>query len=279
MGRTGLRFAILCAVVVLTSEVGRAVVVQVTPSTPNGWASYLTDDSGTIGTGSGTAGFVTGPSTPPLGVGSFHLMTPAGGGDQSVQLRNSSFAGTRVDSLTTLSYSTHATAWNGSQLPYLTLWLDLDGNGSRDDRLWFEPTYSSAGAGNGNPNPQPNVALNQWQTWDALNGMWYSDNVAGPGANAITLAAYLAAPGNGNATIINDAGQGIGGIRIATGFAGAADNFNAYVDNFSIGTVAGVTTFDFEPAAVPEASSILFGALVCSASGGMFLFRRRRAKS
>ena len=144
--------------------------------------------------------------------------------------------------------------------------MDTTGGNVRNDRLWFEPAYSSAGAGNGDLNPQPNVAQNQWQTWNTLTGMWYSDNgnpsSNGPGSNAITLAAYLAAfP---NATIVNDAGQGIGGIRIASGFASSSDNFNANVDAFTIGTAASTTTYDFEPASpVPEPATILVFEGLC----------------
>jgi hypothetical protein len=252
--------------VAVSAGLARANVV-VSPSTPNGWSIFTTDASGTPNTGTGTANFVNGPATPPLGTGSAHFATPAGGGDQSGQLRNTSWAGTKVSDLTALSYSTYAAAFNGSQLPFLNLYLDLNGDGVRDDRLWFEPTYSSAGAGNGNAFPQPNVQANTWQTWNALGGMWYSDNQAGPGSNAITLAAYLAIPGDANATII-DASPGVGGIRIASGFASPSDNFDTNVDNFSIGTAAlGTTTYDFELSAVPEAGAFWLGAVICSVVG------------
>jgi len=258
---------IIGAICVVMASVSFGDTVVVSPSNMDSWAFYTTDDSGIIGTGTGTGEMVTGPATPPLGTGSAHLMTAANYGDGSVQLRNSSWAGTRIDALTTLSYSTYATAWNGQQLPYLTIWLDTDGDGARDDRLWFEPTYSEADAGNGNPFPQQDLALNTWQTWDALNGMWYSDNIAGPGSNAITLAAYLAQ--KPNATIINDAYQSIGGIRVASGFASPEDNFNANVDNFSIGTAAGTTTYNFE--VVPEPATVCLLGL-----GALSLIRRKK---
>jgi hypothetical protein len=257
--------ASLCIATALLCSSAWATIV--TPGNMNGWTIYTTDGSGTLNTGSGTGNFVTGPASPPLGTGSGHLQTPAGGGDQSVQFRDIGFAGTKMSALTTLSYSTFATAWNGSQLPYLTIWL------SSGDRLWFEPAYSAAGAGNGNPNPQANPALNTWQNWNALTGMWYSDNFAGPGSNAVTLAQYLTLAGTPDVTIV-DAAPGIGGIRVASGFASPGDNFNAYLDDFSIGTAAGTTTFDFEPAAVPEARSFVLGGLLCSVIGVAYGYRR-----
>jgi hypothetical protein len=239
----------------------------VTPGNMNGWTIYTTDDSGALNTGSGTGNFVTGPATPPLGTGSGHLMTPAGGGDQSVQFRNVGFAGTKIADLTSLGYSTFASAWNGSQLPYLTIWLDTG------DRLHFEPTYSSAGAGNGNANPQGDVALNTWQTWNALAGMWYSDNFAGPGSNAVTLAGYLTLAGTPDAKIA-DAAPGIGGIRLTSGFASPSDNFDANIDNFTIGTLSGTTTFDFEATAVPETSAFMFGSMLCGVICLTYGYRR-----
>ena len=240
------------AIALGTSTSASAATVQVTPANMNGWAFYTTDSSGLVGTGNATAEMVNGPASPPLGTGSAHLATTPGGGDGSAQLRNDGWAGIRIDALTSLGYSTFATSWNGSQLPFLTIWLDTNGDTVRDDRLWFEPVYSRAGAGNGNPNPQADPTLNTWQAWDALNGMWYSDNVGGPGSNAITLAAFLAV--EPDATIINDAAQGIGGIRLATGFASAGNTFDTNVDAFVIGTAAGTTTYNFElngSAAVP----------------------------
>lgn len=216
----------------------------VNPTTPNGWSLFATLPGSNTPGGNGTADYVVGPAVPPLGSGSAHFNTGTNG-SQSAQLRNASWAGTRIDALTSLSYSTYITSWNGQQAPYLTIFLDTNGDNVRDDRLWFEPDYSSAGAGNPNPFPfQGPPALNVWQTWDCLQGMWYSDSGVGtPGSGAVTLATYLLA--KPNATIIN---EGPGGIRIASGFASPGDVFDANVDAFAIGTAAGGVTYNFEPA-------------------------------
>jgi hypothetical protein len=267
----------------------QAGLTDVTPGNMNGWSFYSTDSSGTLNTGSATTGLVTGPATPPLGTGCAQLMTGTGAGDGSAQLRNTSWAGTQLSTITTLSYSTYMTAWNGpgGQDTYLTLYLNTTGVGSSyNDRLFFEPIYSAAGAGNGNLNVQATPTLNVWQTWNLLTGMWYSDNgtpdsgvnpthANGPGDNAITLSAYLAAfP---NATIVNP-DTGVGGIRIAAGFASPGENFDDYVDNFSIGTAAGTTTYNFDPApAVPEPSTIIAGAsLLVPLGAGAFRSLRKK---
>lgn len=270
-----LSLALVLGATAIVAHSASAGMVNVSPGNMDGWAFYTTDSSGIIGTGTGTAAMVNGPATPPLGTGSAQLRTAPGAGDGSVQMRNSAWAGTRIDSLTALSYSTYATAWNGQQVPYLTIWLDTDGNGTRDDRLWFEPDYSSAGAGNHNPHPpQPGTTLNTWQTWDALHGMWYSDNHAGAGTDAITLAAYLFF--EPNATIINNGTTG--GIRIASGFGSPGDSFDANVDAFTIGTLAGTTTYDFELAPIPEPTTILAGVLLLLPFGATTLrsLRQRR---
>jgi hypothetical protein len=269
------------------------VVVDQSNMAANGWAFVSTDSSGVAGTGSGSGQFVTGPDTPPSGVGSVNLQTGDGttGGDGSMQLRNSSWDGTLLSSITTLQYSTYATSDNGSQLPYLTLYLNTDPStiSGYNDRLFFEPVYSNAGAGNGDPFPdQGPVALNQWQTWNTLKGMWYSDN-GSPNANefpgepnnagdhAITIQQYEKAfP---NAVIVNPSSS-LGGIRFASGFSSPTDVYNTYVDAVAIGTAASTVTYDFEPGAagaVPEPASAMAWAIMGMAVGTTGWLRRRKS--
>ena len=263
-----------------------AGTVQVTPSSMGTWAFYSTDSSGSLNTGSNTGQMVNGPFTPPLGTGSANLQTSSGGGDGSEQLRNSDWAGTPLSSLTSLSYSTYATSIGGDQLPFVNLYISQSGGTTRDDRLWFEPTYSSSTAGNGNPYTfQGPIALNTWQSWDMLQGMWYSDSTLpngmsgpnGPGSNAITLQAYIAAfP---NAKIVEDTSLGAGGIRIASGFSSPSDSYNTYVDAFTIGTAGGTTTYDFNLTPVPEPGSLALAGIGLLGLSAYAATARRRKRA
>ncbi len=230
------------------------VVTPVFPGNLNGWTLRVTDDTGTPG-GDGTADFVVGPATPPLGTGSAHLNTGTDGG-QSAQMWHAGWDGTRLDAITQLGYSTYATQWNGQQVPYLKLYVNNSGGSGVEDALYFEPDFSAAGAGNANPFPfQPGTALNVWQTWDALHGMWWTDNgELSPGAGAGTLGDYLAL--HPNATIVSGSGA-LGGVRFASGFASPGDVFNAYVDNFRISTASSAAVYNFDTTAFPCIDNVI----------------------
>ncbi|MCZ7567878.1 MAG: hypothetical protein M5U01_04660 [Ardenticatenaceae bacterium] len=100
------RFAMLAVValvaaVILTSggapTVHAATVITVKPSALNGWG-FLEE----VATGTGS--FVNGPATPPLGTGSTRLTVDATG---RMILGTQTYAGTRLDQITRLQYSTY----------------------------------------------------------------------------------------------------------------------------------------------------------------------------
>jgi hypothetical protein len=237
----------------LFARVAVASNVVVSPGNMDGWAFLTTDNNGLPGGDAGNIGqMVNGPASPPLGTGSAQLATASGHGDESAQIRNTQYAGLALSNLTALSYSTYVTANNGQQFPYIELNIATTGVGAPDDILFFEPPYQTPGSGNPSLPNQGNTSLNTWQTWNALVGGWWDNNaVLNPGTGVGSLADYLAT--YPNATIENST-SGYGGVRLTMGFATTTDNFNGYVDNFTIGTAAGTTTYDFE--AVPEPSSL-----------------------
>jgi hypothetical protein len=169
-------------------------------------------------------------------------------------LRNTGYAGTGLADVTKLSYSTYVDQDGaGGQAPYIILQLDLDGNGTVDDLIFFEPVYQSAAFFPSNP--QPALQLDTWQRWDALNGGWWSVNgIAGasPGTGVKSIDDYLAE--EPAATIVNS-GNGAGGVRVVAGFgAGAWDNFIGNVDKFTIEVDGQDTTYDFEKLTPPPTS-------------------------
>lgn len=246
----------------------QAATVVVTPSNMNGWAFLNTSPDG-IGE------LASGPAVPPLGTGSARLSTGTHG-DERVELRNTAYAGTRLSCLTSLGFSTYATSNNGQQLPYLFVNVDTDGNGTIDDILAFEPPYQTPTSGNPALPNQGSEALDTWQTWDALNGGWWSVyGLAGanPGTGVKPLSDYLALfP---DATIANSS-TGLGGVRLIFGWASPGDVFDGYVDAFRIGVGCTETVYDFEAesAPVPEPVSVVLGLMGLGSIAGARRFRK-----
>lgn len=238
------------ALVVVVAAVSVSAQVTITRNAPGPWqfspppgADITQPDA-----------FVThGLGTPPLGVGSVHLIVGTDG-NLIAQARNSAYAGTLLSDFTALSYSTYVdNDGSGGQAPYMNLLVDQDGNGTVDDQLFFEPVYQT-GAYPGDPVPnQGAIQLRTWQTWNALAGGWWSLDDATFGPPLKTLATYIAAfP---NARIAANDSFDRGGLRIlAGGGAGAWDRFIGGTDNVTVDTNAtSPVTYDFEP----EATAVL----------------------
>lgn len=274
--------AALAASLILT-KTSRGSTVVVTPANMNGWTLNTFDDTGTIVTGTngpydGTAAMVTGPGTPPLGVGSAHLATPVGAADGAAAIATESYDGTLLTSITALSYYAYDVTNNDQQFPYLALSIAQNDGSGDTDTLFFEPPYQEPSTGNPTLPDQGPTVQNVWQSWNAYVGGWWDNNgIGNPGtAEGLSpgvepLSAFEAA--YPFATIANGGLPGLGGIALQVGFESAGDTEDGYVDDFTIG-VAGVnTTYDFEPNAVPEPAS--FSLIGIGAA--MLLRRRRRA--
>ncbi len=245
-----------------TMERAAAITIIVTPTTPNGWVTFETDQTGTVASTAGSVTFVDGPGTPPNGTGSLNFQTGPGEGDFSVQAYTNTFLGTRLDDISQLSYTTFATTFNGQQLPYLLLGVDTGDILNPTDYLIFEPAYQAF------PGPQ---ALNTWQTWDVASGQFWNGLADfNPGfGNTGSLAQYLSLYPDATINLL-------GGVRLITGFASAGDNFNTNVGDLSFTTSGGNTTFLFAtavPELDPSSFALPFGALAATA---LILLDRRK---
>jgi hypothetical protein len=186
-------------------------------------------------------------------------------GQASAQLRNADFAGARLpnpdvevppatDELTSLTYATYVQqAGAGVVAPYIVLTVDYNDDAVSDDTLIFEPLYQGS---NFCSNPQGSPTTGVWQTWDAMNGCWYSLNGTGgatPGTGVKPLRTITAA--QPKARLVNAQG---GGFRVVAGLAASGwNNFIGNVDDLTI-TVGtdpegdpNTKTFDFEATAPP----------------------------
>ena len=255
-----------------------AGVVNVTPANMNGWTLNSFDDNGNIvnsGPYFGTAAMVTGPATPPIGVGSAHLATPVGAGDGAAAIATESLDGTLLSSITALSYSTYDVTNNGSQFPYLAISISTS-SGASPDTLFFEPPYQQHSTGNPSLPDQGAPNQNQWQTWNALDGGWWDNNgIGNPGTGVVSLATIEAA--YPDATIANGGFTGLGGIAMRVGFGSSGETEDGNVDNFTIG-VAGVnTTYNFDPpSAVPEPGTLML--LIAASAAGIGVWRRKMSR-
>jgi hypothetical protein len=242
--------ALAVAIGLIAAAPAGAATVVVAPASLGAWQTFLVDGSGANLTApDGGVSFVEGPAGQPSGAGSARLATATGHGDGGARLRNTSFAGTPLSAIKTLAYATFTSQTNGAQLPYLHITIDLDGNSSPDDEIFFEPIYQTA-AGLGVA-PQPSIVLSAWQLWDARGGLWWSRRGladSSPGIGVKSLDAMIAAAPQ--ARIVNLPG-GAGGVSISSGVVAPDERFDGNVDAFTIDTGAGPTTYDFEPGPAP----------------------------
>ena len=202
-----------------------AATVVVSPGHMDGWG-VNNDTCGAATTGS--VAFVNGPATPPAGTGSVQF-TVGTNGDSYPTVRQSDYNGVKLSALSAFDYSTYVShAGSGSQAAYVDLYVDNNNDGVRDDILTFEPVYQTG---------QGTVALNTWQHWNALTGLWWSDSMGGP-PPLFTLSSYIAS--HPDARIVNVGG---GGVILGAGCGGAA--WTGFVGNADKLTI-GVNTYDFE---------------------------------
>jgi PEP-CTERM motif len=247
--------------------------VVVDPTNPDGWTLATVNGGFLADPSAGTAAFVTGPGTPPLGIGSAHLATTAGGGDGGAMIGTAALDGLPLSAITSLSYSTYMTTNNAQQFPYIAISFASTGVGPADDNIIFEPPYQTAATGNPSLPDQGPTALNTWQTWDAEDGGWWDGNgVAGtPGSGVMSLATAVADYPNAVIADFPAPFDSFLGVEFQVGLGSAGETFDGNVDNVTLGVNGVDTTYDFEPAAVPEPASFSLLGI-----GALALLRRRR---
>jgi len=191
---------------------------KVSPSNMQGWAFKVTSPD--------LAEFVTGPTTPPLGVGSAHLAT--GASTTLETLLHKSYLGTKLADIGTLNYSAFTNSSAPVLNPVLEIYVNTDNLGP--DILAFDPHNQI------NQVAQSGI----WQNWDTLSptGIWIT--TASTVCDSKSLAQYINCAGNPEITDVTN--DGAKGFRFK-----AATGINGYVDNFTIGILGADTTYDFEP--------------------------------
>jgi hypothetical protein len=163
-------------------------------------------------------------------------------------MRNSNFGGVLLSSLTELSYSAYQTpiAPNIQQFPYLSLDVLAATTLTGHDRLFFEPPYQEPLTGNLSCRNQGPSLPATWKNWDALNGCWWDNNgeLGFGGLGGVQpLSVYITA--HADAKIVNY--TGLGGLRLAVGFASMGDTFDGNVDLVTVGVGGTSVSYDFEP--------------------------------
>jgi hypothetical protein len=237
----------------LTSAAAAATILVVSHDGQFQWHSRVTDSSGNPDPTAGSVTFVTGPGTPPRGTGSLRLQTNPGRGDGSAQMRSTRYAGVLLKDLTELSYYAYLTtnAGNFQQFPYLAIDVTCAGTcvalGGGTDRLFFEPPYQEPLTGGPTcaiPGQGPTIP-HTWQKWDALHGCWWDNNgeLGSGGNDTRPLSDFITL--HPDAAIRNP--SGIGGVRLAVGFASPTDLFDGNIDMVTVGVQGRSTSYDFEP--------------------------------
>lgn len=180
----------------------------------------------------GTGAFVTGPGSPPLGVGSITFDTPTSA--DKVQLFNYDQVGTPLADVRSMSYATYRTAGLNQQVTAINIQVDANGAAPGGfTTLVFEPVYNAS---------QGAVVNGVWQAWDAYSGgnaIWWSTRpINGVCAFTCYVTWNQIVAANPDAVIV-----GGYGLNQGSGNPGLVSS----VDALHFDTPGRSVTYDFEP--------------------------------
>ncbi len=202
------------------------------------------------GSDTGTAGFVSGPASPPAGTGSLALTVPAGQHRSVYDYQFGTCAnwpvgypnctaptGTPISSITALSYSTYRDGANSAPNALPSLNIEIDPNPTGPAPHYTTLVWEQSNNGG-------STVDNTWETWDAYNSgngvFWSSQVIPGfpsPGAGGTLLTWNALKAANPTAAIRYGLGVNMG--------SGPA--FTGNVDKPTVGISGNDTNFDFEP--------------------------------
>lgn len=197
---------------------------------------FYNDETDTIDNSLGS--FVVGPDTAPLGNGSVQISVT---GTQRRNLATYQFAGTKLDDISTLKFSTYnsssGNAGSVNRSGYLNFNVDFNGTDTWQSRLVFVPSTNGT------------VLQDTWQSWDALQGgsaKWVYSGSNWP---------VTGQPGTTTKTwsqILTD--YPLARIRVSDSWLGIrvgepySDGYTENIDSFEFGTTTdGITQFNFDP--------------------------------
>ncbi|HET8581020.1 MAG TPA: lamin tail domain-containing protein [Candidatus Paceibacterota bacterium] len=214
-------------------------VVTVTPSDLNQWNLY-DDQADAVQSDTADHGFVSGPGTPVAGTGSVHLTKTT---TDKYGIATTQFAGTALSDITSLSYSTYRASGDPAQAASLGFDVDsdtTDGDTSYQGRLTYEPYFTQT------------VDTGTWQTWNTLDdtagsgtgNWWFSHSKLSGGATSLCTQSN---PCTWSELLTDYPHAAISGRLILRTNGADGQAFDGNVDNFTIGTSTGATTYDFEP--------------------------------
>lgn len=212
--------------------------VTVSQLAPNGWFEMNQNNS--------DVSFENGPGTPPAGTGSVCFSTGPDGPTAPVggkpTLSTNQFNGQLLSDVDELSYWTFISQPSLTHpwlAPAIKLQIDIDGNGTRDRTLIFEPAEQVTGPGG--------VLVATWQQWNAYSGRWWNTGAPLFGTFHFTLAQMATTYPNARIvqwhSNLEGAGFNFGAGQNSGGFW---SNVVACVDDLDIGFDGDSKSINFE---------------------------------